>query len=153
MELRLDRKYKKSGYTIGKLFLDGEYFCDTLEDIDRGLISTMTDKEIRDIKIPGKTAIPRGRYRIVMNITSYKFSKYPQYKFCKGKLPRLVAVPGYEGVLIHTGNTPDDTDGCILVGFNREKGKVLDSTITFNKLYSRLEHANNLGEKIYITIG
>lgn len=152
MELKVKRKAKRETYVIGDLSIDEVFFSNTLEDTDRGLTSDMSDEEIKEIKQKGITAIPTGRYKVVMNVQSPKFSKYKQYEFCKGYLPRLVDVPGYEGVLIHIGNYPKDTDGCILVGKNTVKGAVMESTATFKKLYDILKNADEAGEGIYITI-
>lgn len=152
MELKVKRKAKRETYVIGDLSIDEIFFSNTLEDTDRGLTSDMTDEQIKEIKQKGITAIPTGRYKVVMNIQSPKFSKYKQYEFCKGYLPRLVDVPGYKGVLIHIGNYPKDTDGCILVGKNTVKGAVMNSTATFKKLYDILKNADEAGEDIYITI-
>ena len=152
MNLFLDRKYKLSKYSIGKLYVNGKYFCDTLEDTDRGLKSTMSPYEIQKIKQKGITAIPTGTYEITLKTYSQKFGSRSQYSFCKGYLPRLLNVPGYDGILIHIGNYPSDTDGCILVGKNTIKGAVLNSTACFKNLYKELETAANKGEKLYITI-
>ena len=138
MKLELKRIYKGDDYTIGKLYINGSYFCDTLEDKDRNLSQDMSLEEIKEKKIYGKTAIPTGTYKVSLNLISPKFSdfkKYPAYKFCDGYLPRLVNIPGFDGVLIHIGNEDEDTDGCILVGTNSIKGKVTNSTSTFRKLY------------------
>lgn len=148
MKLELKRIARKDKYTIGHLYINGEYFCDTLEDPDRGLVSSMSNSQIAMKKIKGDTAIPTGLYKITLNVTSSKYSnfnKYPYAKFCNGKMPRLLNVPGYEGVLIHAGNTQKDTEGCILVGMNHQVGKVLDSQKTFKKLYEKLlADKNNL---------
>lgn len=152
MELKVKRKAKRETYVIGDLSIDEVFFSNTLEDTDRGLTSDMSDEQIKEIKQKGITAIPTGRYKVVMNVQSPKFSKYKQYEFCKGYLPRLVDVPGYEGVLIHIGNYPKDTDGCILVGKNTVKGAVMNSTATFKKLYDILKNADEAGEDICITI-
>lgn len=152
MELKLKRKAKRDTYVIGDLSVNEVYFSNTLEDTDRGLTSDMTDEQIEQIKQKGITAIPTGRYKVVMNIQSPKFSKYKQYEFCDGYLPRLVDVPGFEGILIHIGNYPKDTDGCILVGKNTVKGAVMESTATFKELYDILKNADEAGEDIYITI-
>ena len=149
MELKLHRLFKNNTYSIGKLYIDDVYFCDTLEDTDRGLNSTMTIDEIAKLKQKSITAIPTGRYKITLNIQSPKFKTYNQYEFCKGYLPRLINVPGFDGVLIHIGNKPEDTDGCILVGKNKAKGQVLESTTTFKELYNKLKQST---EDIYITI-
>lgn len=152
MELKVKRKAKRETYVIGDLSIDEVFFSNTLEDTDRGLTSDMTDEQIKEIKQKGITAIPTGRYKVVMNIQSPKFSKYKQYEFCDGYLPRLVDVPGFEGILIHIGNYPKDTDGCILVGKNTVKGAVMESTATFKELYDVLKNADEAGEDIYITI-
>lgn len=130
MRLELKRIAKREDYTIGRLYVDGEYFCDTLEDKVRDLT--------RETKVYGKTAIPEGTYEVTLRVQSPRFSQKKQYDFCKGYLPRLLGVPSFEGVLIHVGNTAADTEGCILVGKNTVKGMVTDSSATFRKLYSRL---------------
>ena len=153
MEILVKRLYKKHQYTIGKLYIDGVYCCDTLEDTDRGLKSTMPEVEIIRKKIYGKTAIPTGRYRVDMNTVSQKFRYRVWARPYDGKLPRLLSVPGYNGVLIHVGNQSSDTEGCLLAGKNRAVGKVLDSTRTFYDLMDKhLVPANNRGEAIWITI-
>lgn len=149
MELRLKRIARRDTYTIGRLYVDGEYFCDTCEDVDRGLRQDMAQSVIRAIKRKGVTAIPTGRYRVTMDVQSPKFRTKAMYQFCNGYLPRLINVPGYEGVLIHVGNTAKDTEGCLLVGRNTKVGKVLESRATFVKLYERLRKAEG---SIYITI-
>lgn len=130
MRLELKRIAKREDYTIGRLYVDGEYFCDTLEDKVRDLT--------RETKVYGKTAIPEGTYEVTLRVQSPRFSQKKQYDFCKGYLPRLLGVPSFEGVLIHVGNTAADTEGCILVGKNTVRGMVTDSSATFRKLYSRL---------------
>lgn len=152
MEIKVKRKWKKEAYTIGKMYIDGEYVCDTLEDKDRGLTSNMSVAQICGVKVHGETAIPTGRYLVDMKTVSPRFSGRAQYQFCKGRLPRLCNTPGYQGVLIHIGNTAKDTDGCILVGENKAVGQVLNSTATFRKLYPILKAADERGERIWITI-
>jgi hypothetical protein len=152
MKLQLKRIARKEGYTIGKLAVDGAYFCDTLEDTDRGLKQSMPLSEIKQLKQAGITAIPAGTYDIAMNVVSPKYSTREAYKSIGGKLPRLVDVPGYEGVLIHIGNYPKDTEGCLLVGKNTVAGAVMQSTETFNKLYPLLKVAADRGENITITV-
>lgn len=145
MKLTLKRIAKKDTYTVGKLYIDGVYFCDTIEDKDRGLYQKQDIQELRKIKVPSKTAIPTGIYKISLNIVSPKYSTRKIYQeICKGKVPRLLNVPGYEGVLIHIGNTAEDSAGCILVGQNKVVGKVINSTETFRKLYNKIKGQNNL---------
>lgn len=157
LNLELRRIFTNSGYTIGHLFINGEYVCDTIEDADRGLRSDMPLKEIKAKKVYGETAIPTGTYDITMNTKSQKYSDFERYKWAKdydGYLPRLLNVPGFEGVLIHVGNYANpDSLGCILVGFNKAKGMVTDSTTTFKMLMNKyLVPASKQNTKISIKI-
>lgn len=140
MKMKLTRRYKLPTYTIGKLYINGVYFCDTLEDTDRGLKDSMSLEEIARRKVYGVTAIPYGTYKVDMDTVSPKYkSRNPAYTRPYGhKLPRLLNVKGYEGVLIHAGNTANDTFGCVLVGRNTVKGKVLQSQATWKALMDRL---------------
>ena len=134
MKLKVERQFLKPDYTIGTLEVDGKYFCDTLEDRVRNLS--------REKKVLGETAIPAGRYEVIVNIS-------PRFK---RKLPRLLNVPGFEGILIHRGNTPEDTAGCILVGENKAKGRVINSTPYELRLTEMIERAQTAGESITIEI-
>ena len=137
-------------YTIGRLYIDGKYFCDTLEDRQRGLASDMPLKEILRIKVKHQTAIPTGRYRVRLDIQSPKYAAKANYwRYNKGYMPRLMDVPGYEGVLIHPGNTKGDTSGCILVGRNTEVGRVNESMVAWKQLYTILASAK---DEIWIEI-
>lgn len=145
MELLLTRIYTNEIYTIGHLYIDGKYFCDTLEDCDRGLDSKMSSDEIKSKKVYAKTAIPTGMYKVSMNTVSPAFKNRSWAQKLKGIVPRLQNVPGYEGVLIHVGNTASDTSGCILVGKNTVKGKVTESTVTYDRLTQELiKNPNNI---------
>lgn len=153
LELLLDRKYKNETYTIGNLYVDGEWFCNALEDKDRGLSQTMPLEEIKETKVYGETAIPTGRYEVRMDIVSPKYNGVKWYKDnFGGRMPRLESVKGFSGILIHSGNTALDSNGCILVGMNKAKGKVLDSRATFQKLWKILEQARKAGKTIYLTV-
>ena len=153
MEVILDRKYKKANYTIGKLYINGKYICDTCEDKDRGLNNKMSASEVLRKKVYGLTAIPTGRYLIDMKTVSQKFKTRTWAVPYKGKIPRLVNVPGFSGVLIHPGNSADDSWACILPGKNKAVGKVLDSQLTFRMLMdSYFVPASYKGENIWITI-
>lgn len=154
MKILIDRKWKKEEYTIGKLYVDGVFFSNTLEDKDRGLMSSMSPEEIKKEKKAGETAIPTGTYKIRMDISSPRFSRSNWYiKNCNSaRIPRLKDVPGYDGVLIHCGNTAKDTEGCILVGKNDVKGMVTKSRDYFLKLYNIMYAAYKKGENIEITI-
>ena len=132
MKLVLIRHARRADYTIGRLEDEnGKKICDTLEPIWRNY-------DGGEMKIPRKSAIPEGSYRVVVT-KSRRFQKY---------LPLLVGVPGFEGVRIHAGNTSRDTEGCILVGQNLQVGKVLWSRITLEKLMKLIENE----KEIYLTI-
>ena len=149
MELKLRRIARRDTYTIGRLYIDGVYFCDTIEDKDRGLRQDLPLTVNKKRKVQNETAIPVGRYRVTLNVKSPKMSKRPAYDFCNGYVPRLINVPAFDGILIHIGNTARDSAGCILVGENKVVGKVINSTETFRKFYARLKEAK---DAIYITI-
>lgn len=142
MKLELIRRYCGNGYTIGSLLVDGVKFCDTLEDTDRGLTSSMTLQEIKANKVKGKTAIPTGIYHVDMSTVSPRLKKKSYAKPYGGRVPRLQGVRGFDGVLIHPGNTADDTEGCILVGRNTEVGKLTDSKATYCKLFEMMDAVN-----------
>lgn len=142
MNILVRRIAKKDTYTIGRMYINNEYFCDTLEDKDRGLKQVSSIPSIHRIKVPNKTAIPTGTYKVVIN-KSPKFGRM---------LPRLLNVPGFEGILIHRGNTDKDTSGCILVGENKVVGKVINSTPYETRLVALLSKVQSLGETISIEI-
>lgn len=153
MKLTLNRRYKGNGYTIGTLYADGARICDTLEDTDRGLASGMSLEEIKAKKLKSITAIPTGTYTVTIDVKSPKFGNRRFYKkSCGGKVPRLLDVKGFDGILIHCGNTAKDTDGCILVGENKIKGQVINSQETFTRIYALLSAAKAKGEDITIEI-
>lgn len=153
VNLKLERIFTCDTYTIGKLYVNGIYFCDTIEDSDRGLDDSMSLNDIKKKKIYGQTAIPTGKYNINMNTVSPKFKNRSWAKPFKGILPRLENVKGFEGVLIHVGNTAQDSLGCVLLGTNNIKGQVSNSTVAFNKLMNNyLMPAKEKGEKITIEI-
>ena len=141
MELRLERKWPKKDYTVGRLYINGELFCNTLEDriadTNRNGIFDGTEK-----KVPGETAIPYGTYRIFYG-WSPRFGR---------KLPRLLNVTAFDGILIHPGNTAVDSAGCILVGLNTKPGRLTQSRIYSDELNKRIDIAQRKGEKITIEI-
>ena len=126
-------------YCIGKLYIDGVYFCDVIEDTDRGLDDKMSESEILKKKIKGQTAIPTGVYNVYITWS-------PKYK---KPMPLIENVKGYSGIRIHSGNTAKDTEGCLIVGKNKEVGKVLESRVTYNALFKILNETN---ERIIIDI-
>ena len=141
MNILVKRVAKKEAYTIGKLYIDNKYFCDTLEDRDRGLKQSMPLSEIQKIKVKHQTAIPTGTYEV-------KWTWSPKYK---RMMPLIDNVPGFEGIRIHSGNSQQDTSGCLLLGKNSVVGKVLESRATINKFYPIVSEACKKG-KVYITI-
>ena len=132
MELRLERFPSKDEATIGTLYLAGIKFCYTLEDVVRPV----------GIKVKGKTAIPAGRYEIIIT-ASTRF---------KRDMPLLLNVPDFKGIRIHSGNTAEDTEGCILVGMDKGESSIVRSREAFNKLFDILETAFSIDEKVWITI-
>ena len=108
--------------TIGKMLIDGAFFCYTLEDT------------IRDVKIAGETAIPYGTYKVIVNMSN-RFKRL---------MPLLIDVKGFEGVRIHNGNTKEHTHGCILVGATKSKDFIGDSKVTFNKLMTKLNGVKDI---------
>lgn len=144
MKLKVKRIFKGENYTIGKLYINEGFFCNTLEDKIRNLP--------KEVKVFGKTAIPAGKYEIDMNSVSNKFKNRSWAKKYNGIVPRLKNVPYFSGVLIHPGNTAEDTDGCLLVGENLQVGKVINSQKYWFILMNKLIKARDCGEKITIEI-
>ena len=140
MELLLKRHTFKPTYTIGKLFLNSKYFCDVIEDTVRDLNMDGDLDDYGEGKVYGKTAIPYGRYEVKLTMSN-RFNKV---------LPILIGVKGFEGIRIHSGNTEQDSLGCLVVGENKEVGKVLNSRVTMDKLMKEFE--SHKMEKHYITI-
>lgn len=130
MKLRLTRDICGATCTHGKLYVDGEFACFTLEDT------------VRAVKIPGETAIPAGVYDVEITMSN-RFKRL---------LPILLDVPNFSGVRIHPGNTAEDTEGCILVGNNRTTDSVLNSRAAFNALFLRMQAAIEDGQAIKLEI-
>lgn len=156
MELTLKRIFKGPKYTIGHLFINGVYECDTLEPPYMGTKQTDSIEFIKSTK-KGNTAIPSGVYNINMNIISPKFKDRSWAKPFGGKLPTIEDVPAFDRVLIHVGNKASqyglsDTQACILVGENKIKGQVISSTACFTELMTVLLKAKLTGEKITLSI-
>ena len=147
MELILKRIAKRKTYTIGRLYIrqqvmdeylpgtEDKYFCDTLEP-------TWRDYEHGAYKVKGRSAIPEGRYAVVIS-WSPKFRAW---------LPILLGVPKFEGIRIHAGNTAKDTEGCILVGRNQRVGEVLESRKWLYALKQKIVEAKDRGEAVWITV-
>lgn len=134
MKLTLKRIAFKEKYTIGRLYIDGEYFCDTIEDKDRRLNNDMGLAEIMAKKRYGETAIPTGHYDVEITYS-------PKYK---RMMPEIKDVKGFSGIRIHSGNTAKDTLGCLIVGKNTVVGMVTDSRKTYYKLFEILKGQKNI---------
>ena len=142
MRILIDRAWKKADYTISRLFVDGERWCEALEDTDRGLKDSMRTEEIKAKKIYGKTAIPSGKYVVTMTY-SPKFRR---------NLPLVNDVKCFSGIRIHAGNTNQDTSGCILPGKNTKVGMVTDSTYWTDRLINAIKLSIDRGEMVLIEI-
>lgn len=142
MVITIERKWKKETYTIGRLLVNGEFLCNTLELKDVGMTKRMPLDVIKQKKVFGETAIPTGKYRIDYRM-SYKFDKKRAY---------LLDVPAFIGIMIHEGNTREDTMGCILVGMNTVKGTVTDSRHWLDILNGKIENALGRGEPVSVFI-
>ena len=134
MELKLKRIALKKEYTIGRLYIDGKYFCDVIEDVDRGLDQKMPLEQIKRIKVMHQTAIPTGVYKV-------RLSMSPRFKRI---LPEILAVPGFSGIRIHNGKDQNSSSGCLIVGKNTIVGQVTNSKYWMEKLISILQGATNI---------
>lgn len=142
MIIKIDRKYKKNEYTIGNLYIDDVFYCNTLEDRDRGLTQDMSLESIKRIKQFGTTAIPTGTYEVDITYS-------PKFK---RDLPIIRNVKGFDGIRIHSGNTAKDTLGCILLGKNTEVGKVTNSKTTCNQFFNIIKNEIEKNKKITLII-
>ncbi len=142
MEIKLIRKYYQAKYTIGRLYVNNRFFSDCLEPPSLHLTERSALGTILIAKYKGYRAIPTGRYRILIT-RSRRFGRW---------LPLLLNVKGFEGIRIHAGNKPEDTQGCILLGFNRRKGYVLDSTRCVLTLVKMITEAIAKGEKVFVEV-
>lgn len=141
MEIEVKRIIKSDTSTIGEIYINGIKECYCIEDKDRGLTDSMSEEEIKSKKIHGITAIPSGRYNVVISFSN-RFQKY---------LPELIGVKGFAGIRIHSGNTSADSEGCILPGLTKTTDFVGNSVKAFTSLFSKMK-AVEKKEKIYITI-
>jgi hypothetical protein len=154
MKIEHVRIFNGKDYCISHIYVNGEYVCDAVEDVDRGLDQRMPISEIRKRKVYRMTAIPTGTYTLTMNVQSPKFAQIDYYKrYCKGYMPRLLNVPGYDGILIHRGSSANSSAGCVIVGYNTIKGKVTNSQKAWEKLMKEyFLPAWKLEEKMTYTI-
>jgi hypothetical protein len=149
MRIRIDRAWKKKGYTISRVIINGERFgdgkkwCSALEDEDRGLHSGMSLDEIKKIKVYGKTAIPKGVYEV-------RITYSPRFK---KRLPLLIGVKGFDGVRFHPLNRPEETEGCIGFGVNDVVGRISNSKYWCDIISAQIEAAEKRGERVWIEVG
>lgn len=142
MEIEVIRKFFRDTYTIGELRIDGKKVCDTLEDKDRCLYDTMKLQNILRLKVKGQTAIPYGKYDVRLTY-SQRFKRI---------LPLVLPVKGFDGIRIHAGNTDKDTEGCLLLGENKQKGKVLNSRHwAYEVVLPMIDKTIKRGESVFIT--
>lgn len=152
--LKRNRYASTSGYTIGRLYVDeGGYLCDILEPENRGLHQEMPLEQIKAKKITGKTAIPAGTYRVKLLVSPTLKGRYYAKPY-EGRFPCLQDVPGFSGILIHPGNTTEDTRGCLLPGTAvKGEGRVYDSVLAYQDLMNfYLWPAYGRKDEIWITI-
>lgn len=151
MKLKIWRKWPKSGYTIGIFYVSGKRLCESLEDTDRGLVQTMPTGKINQVKVKGKTAIPKGTYKVILSV-SPKFKDRVWGKKYNGLVPEILDVKGFSAIRIHPGNRASDTDGCPLCGDNSAVGRLTNSTKRYYELMDMLVPAWERGEEITIEI-
>jgi hypothetical protein len=143
MELKLERNLKGVQATLGTLFINNEKECNTLEDVDRGIIQDTPLEVITSTKVQNKTAIPTGRYEVIIDFSN-RFQK---------DMPHVLDVPGFEGIRIHPGNSDVDTDGCILLGSwsGSSADWISGSQDAFHTFLPKLEQGLSEGQ-VFITI-
>lgn len=138
MKLTLNRNTRSAESTIGDLFINDEFFCYVLEDFDRGLTSSMSVAEINQKKVYAKTAIPKGTYKVVITF-SPRFKQY---------MPLLLNVKGFQGIRIHTGNTANHSEGCLILGMTKSTNFVGQSKIAYSRLMAKLKKVEKTEEII-----
>lgn len=137
MKLEIKRRIFTDTSTVGSFFIDGERICDSLEDCDRFL-----EVDGKAAKIPGKTAIPRGEYKVEIT-WSNRFSKY---------MMQVMDVPHFDGIRIHAGNTSADTEGCPLLGNAVDEWTVVNSRVNVQKVFDRVKRALDAKENVHLVI-
>jgi len=151
LKILTERKWPRTDYTVGIMYINGERFCETLEDKDRGLTTAMSLSEIKKKKVYMQTAIPKGKYIVTMDYSPKFGRKLPHVMYLDSN-GKLVEVPGFTGIRIHSGNTAKDTAGCILVGRNTKVGMLTDSRNYSDKLNAIIQQYINAGEKVVLEV-
>jgi hypothetical protein len=134
MKIKLNRAYLPE-YTVGKMFIDGVYFCDTFEDVNRDLNKDGDLTDVGESKVYGKTCIPVGTYKVIVNMSN-RFKRL---------LPLLINVPSFDGIRIHNGIDETSSSGCIIVGKNTIVGQLTDSRKYMNLLTDKITLAQKSG--------
>lgn len=142
LKITVERKYYKENYTIGNMFIDGVWFCNTLEDKDRGLNQSLSLSQNKKLKVYSQTAIPKGIY----NVTVVYWAKH------RINVPFLHDVPAFTGILIHNGVNQNYTEGCILVGLNTIKGQLTSGKKYMVELTNIIQEAIKNGKKVMIEV-
>lgn len=155
MKIKVIRTARKSTYTVGKVYIDGKYFCDSLEDTDRGVTQIMPFTATGGVtgywvtpdhgiieKVYSKTAIPTGLY----DACSYYWPKFKCY------VVQLLRVPGFTGILMHNGMTADNSEGCVLLGKNNIVGRLNGDRIYMDALAARVMACEKNGEKVTVEV-
>jgi hypothetical protein len=141
MELKVIRKTFTPLYTMGELYVNGQFFCYTMEDRDRDLSETDSKNKIKSVKVVKQTAIPYGEYRLILSY-SKKLRRF---------LPLVLDVPGFQGIRLHKGSTQEWSSGCILLGMGKEQDKLTRIVEAETKLVALLKTTNET-EASYIKI-
>lgn len=142
MRIEIVRRWFTSESTLGDLIADGVHVCFSLEDVDRGLHQSMDVDSLMRLKVPRATAIPLGVYELVIDYS-------PRFK---RDMPRLINVPGFVGIRIHPGNDANATEGCILVGMERDMDRIMRSLAAFEEVYRLVVAARDRGEEITVEV-
>lgn len=151
VDILLQRIFNCQEYCVGRLYWDSLYLCDTIEDTDRGMKDSWSIERILSVKIPGKTAIPKGTYKVVGTV-SPKFKNRTWAKRYGGVVPEIQDIKGYSGVRIHPANRATELLGCIAPGKNTVKGAVTQSQVCYYRLMDKLTKVWSEGYETYITI-
>ena len=151
MKILIDRNYKYPKYTIGEVYVNGNFYCYSLEDTDRGLHVDMPMRYFKERKVYGETAVPCGVYEVIID-WSPKFKKYMPHVMYRNADGKLVEVPGFSGIRIHSLATSKDTLGCIGFGDWNGGDRLINSRAITANLVDRIQKARNEKEKVVLEI-
>lgn len=151
MKILIDRNYKYPKYTVGEVYVNGNFYCYSMEDTDRGLRVDMPMRYLKERKVYGATAIPCGSYEVIID-WSPKFKMYLPHVMYRNGEGKLVEVPGFSGIRLHAGNTAEDTLGCIMFGDWRGSASLVKSKPYTNNLIDMIRNARSGKEKVILEI-